>query len=213
MFSLHNLIYILPAVLIAITLHEYAHGYVSYRLGDPTPTYEGRLSFNPLRHLDVVGTLCLIIFGFGWAKPVQVNPYYYDNRKKGMVMVALAGPFMNFCVAFASILSMGLIIKVTGGYGDGFLIYLYRFLSVLASINIGLGVFNLIPIPPLDGSKVLTAVLPTQQYFKLMQYEGYIQLILFALLWFGFLNTPLYYLRSGVTELMVSVANFVLGLG
>ncbi|MDF2674191.1 MAG: peptidase [Clostridiales bacterium] len=113
---IHKLLYSIPAVLIAISMHEFAHGYVSYRLGDPTPKQKGRLSLNPFAHLDLVGTLCLLFFHFGWAKPVLVNPYYYKERKKGMVIVALAGPTMNFCIAFLSTFFMGMIFKITGGY-------------------------------------------------------------------------------------------------
>lgn len=213
-FSFSTLIYTIPAILIALTLHEYAHGYVSSRLGDPTPQAEGRLSFNPMRHLDPVGTLCLLFFGFGWAKPVMVNAYYYNNRKKGMVMVALAGPLMNLSIAFLSLFCLGLLARfggmwIAGPVGD----YVMTLLSVIASINIGLGVFNLIPFPPLDGSKILSAVLPSDQYFKLMEYESYGQILLFVLLWLGLLDTPLYFLRSTITDAMMTVVMALLGLG
>ncbi|WP_346892816.1 site-2 protease family protein [Clostridium sp. UBA871] len=97
--NIKELIYLIPAILIAVSLHEFAHGYVSYKLGDPTPKVTGRLSLNPLAHLDPVGTLCLLFFRFGWAKPVQVNPYYYKDKRKGMALVGLAGPMMNFLIA------------------------------------------------------------------------------------------------------------------
>lgn len=212
-FSFQSLIYTIPAIFLALSLHEFAHGYVSFRLGDPTPGAQGRLSLNPLHHLDPVGTLCLLLFGFGWAKPVAVNPYYYDNRKKGMVMVALAGPLMNFMLAFASLFVLGLLVRFGGRPAvNPIREYLRTFCSVLASINIGLGVFNLIPFPPLDGSKILSAVLPSDQYFKLMQYESYGQILLFALLWLGFLDTPLYFLRAIVTDGMLTVVSMLLGL-
>lgn len=212
--SLESLIYVIPAIFLALSMHEFAHGYVSTRLGDPTPGAQGRLSLNPMNHLDPIGTLCLLLFGFGWAKPVAVNPYYYDDRKKGMVMVALAGPLMNFILAFVSLFALGLLWRFGGSFlfnpvGD----YLLSLCSAVASINIGLGVFNLIPFPPLDGSKILSAVLPSDQYFRLMTYESYGQILLFALLWLGFLDGPLYFLRSIVTDGMMSVVTMLLGLG
>ncbi|QUH18797.1 site-2 protease family protein [Alkaliphilus sp. B6464] len=208
-----QLIYTLPAILIAISMHEFAHGYVSYRLGDPTPKHMGRLSINPLAHLDPVGTICLLIFHFGWAKPVGVNPYYYKDRKKGMVMVALAGPIMNFFIAFISIFTMGLILKVTEGYAGTFIRYTFNFLNYLFIINIGLGAFNLIPVPPLDGSKVLGAVLPSDKYFKYMQYERYGTLILMGLLYLGILDVPLTIVRSSLSKVMWTVVSFIFRLG
>lgn len=210
---IYELIYTIPAVLIAISMHEFAHGYVSYRLGDPTPKEKGRLSLNPFAHLDLVGTLCLLIFHFGWAKPVLVNPYYYRNRKKGMLMVALAGPGMNFCIAFLSIFFMGMILKITGGYGGSLIQYIFTFLDYLYIFNIGLGVFNLIPVPPLDGSKVLGAILPEDKYFRYMQYEKYGSIILIALLYLGVLDGPLSTLRIGLHNIMSTIVNFIFGLG
>lgn len=210
---IYELIYTIPAVLIAISMHEFAHGYMSYRLGDPTPGQTGRLSLNPLAHLDLVGTLCLLIFHFGWAKPVQVNPYYYRDRKKGMLMVALAGPVMNFIIAFLSIFLMGIIIKITGGYGGQFVEYIFNLLNFLYIINIGLGVFNLIPIPPLDGSKVLAAILPEEKYFSYMRYERYGGIILIGLLYLGVLDKPLGNVRSIIHGLMSSIVSLILGLG
>lgn len=209
---IYELIYTIPAVLIAISMHEFAHGYVSYRLGDPTPKQKGRLSLNPFAHLDLVGTLCLLFFHFGWAKPVLVNPYYYKERKKGMVMVALAGPAMNFSIAFLSTFFMGVIFKITGGYAGTFIQYLYTFLNYVSLINIGLGVFNLIPIPPLDGSKVLGAILPEDKYFKYMQYEKYGAIILMALLYLGVLDIPLGILRNGMENVISSIVSLILGL-
>lgn len=206
-----QLIYTLPAVLIAISMHEFAHGYMSYKLGDPTPEQSGRLTLNPLAHIDPVGALALLFFRFGWAKPVGVNPYYYKNRKKGMVMVALAGPVMNYILAFLSIFIMGIILKTTGGYAGNFLIYIFNFLNYLFIMNIGLGTFNLIPVPPLDGSKVLGAILPEDKYFKYMRYEKYGMIVLVALLYLGILSTPLNRVFNTISGLMWTLVNTILG--
>ena len=168
-----TLVYTVPAVLIAISLHEFAHGWASWKLGDPTPRATGRLSLNPLRHLDPIGTLCLLVFHFGWAKPVMVDPRYYKNRKRGMVLTALAGPGMNFLISLVCTLGMGLILRLTGGYVGAVVRYIYYLLFYTSAISTGLGLFNLIPVPPLDGSKVLGAVLPEDKYFGYMRYERY----------------------------------------
>lgn len=210
MINIESLVYTIPAALIAITLHEYAHGYVSYKLGDPTPKQMGRLSLNPFAHLDPIGTLCLIFFHFGWAKPVCVNPYYYKDQKKGMVLVGLAGPLMNFILAFISALFMAIIIKKTGGYVGNFSYYLFNFLNVCYVLNIGLGVFNLIPFPPLDGAKIVGGLLPEHIYFNFMKYERYGQLIVFGLLAFGALDKPLAILRSGVDWIIWGITNLII---
>jgi len=207
-----ELIYTIPAILIAISMHEFAHGYMSYRLGDPTPKQNGRLSLNPLQHLDPMGTLCLLILHFGWAKPVRVNPDYYQNKKMGMVMVALAGPVMNLCIALMATFGMGIILKVTGGEAGTATQFLFTFLSYTSMINTGLGVFNLIPVPPLDGSKVLGAILTEDKYFKYMQYEKYGMIILVILLMLNILDGPLGALISGSSNLMWMIVRLVLQL-
>lgn len=213
MSGIEDLLYTIPAVLVAISMHEFAHGYVSYKLGDPTPKQSGRLSLNPFRHLDLVGTLCLMFFHFGWAKPVMVNPYYYKKRKMGMLMVALGGPLMNFIIAFISLFGMGIIIKVTGGYiGSSIVMFLFDLLNYMVVINLGLGVFNLIPVPPLDGSKVLGAVLPEDKYFKYMQYERYGSLLLILLLGVGVLSTPLNFVTGLLNNGMVTIVSLILGI-
>lgn len=164
-------IYIIIAALFAIILHEIAHGLVSTWLGDPTPKRQGRLSLNPLKHLDPLGTICLIFFHVGWAKPVVVNPDYYKNKRKGMALVALAGPLTNFLLAIVSIILMVIII-ITNAYASIFIV-IYNFLLYFAVINLGLGLFNLIPIPPLDGSRILGAFLKEDTYQQYMKYEKY----------------------------------------
>ncbi|WP_346917565.1 site-2 protease family protein [Clostridium sp.] len=200
--DIKELIYLIPAILIAVSLHEFAHGYVSYKLGDPTPKATGRLSLNPLAHLDPVGTICLLFFHFGWAKPVQVNPYYYKDKKRGMALVGLAGPMMNFLIALICAFAIEVILKVTGGYGGDVIVFIFKLFNYTYIINIGLGVFNLIPFPPLDGAKIIGALLPEEKYFKFMKYERYGQLIIFALLMFNFLDGPLMIARKGIDKII-----------
>ena len=192
--NLTDYIYIVVAALFAIILHEIAHGFVSTWLGDPTPKRQGRLSLNPLKHLDPIGTLCLIFFHVGWAKPVVVNPDYYKNKKRGMALVALAGPLMNFLLAIFSIIIMAIFVKVNA-YSN-VLIIIYNFLLYFSVINLGLGLFNLIPIPPLDGSRILGAFLKDDTYEQYMKYERYIMIAMFLLLLTGALTTPLSYLSN-----------------
>ena len=173
-------LYIIPAALIAIVFHELSHGLVSHLLGDPTPKEQGRLSLNPAKHLDVTGILCLIFFGFGWAKPVRVDPRYYKNPKWGMALVALGGPLANFILAFISGFLVVLInFKVPYSKVVEILYYFFYYLMI---INIGLGVFNLIPIPPLDGSKIIGAILPDNAYMQYMKYQRYGMFFIIGLL-------------------------------
>ena len=183
MFGLTDILINVPIALIAIIGHELAHAWVSYKLGDPTPRYEGRLTLNPLAHLDLVGTLLMIFTGFGWANPVGVYPMYYKDRKKGMALVAFAGPLANFVMAFLGIL-IGAILLVLGeflGWNGGFLITIMRIMQMFAIINLRLMFFNLIPIPPLDGSKILGMFLPNRIYYNVLQYERYAMILIMVL--------------------------------
>ncbi len=212
-----ELIYTLPAILLAIVLHEYAHGLVSVWLGDDTPLRQGRLSLNPFRHLDPMGVLCLAVFKIGWARPVQVNPRAYRNGKLGMALVALAGPLMNFLLAFLGCLIYTLLWKWQFFYGDSILVAaVYRFLVIFISLNLGLGVFNLIPIPPLDGSKILGAVLPEKYYFGYMRYERYGTLILIGLIFLENVMDvdllPITALRDTLLDGMLNLSIRIIGL-
>lgn len=179
-----------PMVLIALMFHELAHGFVSIKLGDPTPRMQGRMTLNPLAHLDLVGTILMIFTGFGWAKPVQINPRYYKDPKKGMAITALAGPLMNFMLAILAMLLYGIyfiIVSKTGlmagaMYSVGYLVM--RFVT----LNLCFMVFNFIPIPPLDGSRVLGIFLSNRAYFKVQEYERYSFLILILLSATGIFN-------------------------
>lgn len=196
------------AIIPAMCFHEYAHGWVSYKLGDPSPKTDGRLSLNPLHHIDPLGALFLLVFQFGWAKPVQVNPRYYKKPKEGMALVALAGPVANFILALICLIATTVISKVTGGSVTSEAVYyIYQFLWLMAIINVGFGVFNLIPLPPLDGSKVIGVVLPTEWYFKYMRFEQYGFILLFLLLALGAFNSPLVWLRSGVMNYLGFLAD------
>ncbi len=158
-------------------IHEWAHGFVSTRLGDPTPRWQGRLTLNPMAHIDKKGALLILLFGIGWAKPVQVNARYYKNPKWGMALVALAGPMANLLLSLVALILLYLF-SIFNFFAIDFII---DFLFYIAYISVGLAVFNLIPIPPFDGSRILFAFLPQKYYFKIMQYERYIFIGLMAL--------------------------------
>lgn len=209
---MNQLIYILPAVLIALSVHEFAHAFVSYKLGDRAQKDKGRLTLNPLKHLDPIGTLSLIFFGFGWAKPVQVDPYFYKNKKEGMIWTAMAGPLMNFIVGFLMMLVSLVMVKFNWAFKSEITYYFYQVALVCASINVGLGIFNLIPIPPLDGSKILMGILKEETYFKLMQYEMYLSFILIILLVSGTLNGPLIHARSSILSVFLKIGGTLLGV-
>jgi Zn-dependent protease len=176
-FSLENLIgylIMVPVLLITLTVHEYSHSYVAYRLGDMTAKNQGRLTLNPFKHLDPIGTIMMIVARIGWAKPVPVNPNYFRDRKKGMMLVSVAGPVSNLFMAFVAVFPMVIVYRTEYEsiyYGAGFPYYFFLFLNTFFLVNINLAVFNILPVPPLDGSKILSAVLPTETYFNFMRYE------------------------------------------
>lgn len=186
-----RLLITIPIVLISLTVHEFSHGYASYLLGDNTARNYGRLTLNPLKHLDPIGTLCMLLFGFGWAKPCPVNPRYYKHPRSGMAITAAAGPLSNIILAFLNLIFMNLvgIIPVSGeGFGTTIVSVAYLFFYLMAIMNLYLAVFNLIPIPPLDGSRIVYIFLPTKIYFGIMKYERYIQIALLVLLYLGVFN-------------------------
>lgn len=180
--SLLDMVLRLVAVLLCLTVHETCHGLAAYALGDPTARRAHRLSLNPLRHIDWFGLLMMFAAGFGWAKPVPVNPNYFKKPKQGMALTALAGPVSNFLLALLVLLGARIFCDVAA-YSETNQRIL-DFLLMVAVLSIGLGLFNLVPIPPLDGSKVLFAVLPDRAYDRLMRYERYGMLVLFALVFF-----------------------------
>ena len=180
--SMLDMVLRLAAVLLCLTVHETCHGLAAYALGDSTARRAHRLSLNPLRHIDWFGLLMMFAAGFGWAKPVPVNPNYFKKPKQGMALTALAGPVSNFLVALLTLLAARILCDVAA-YSETNQKIL-DFLLMVAVLSIGLGLFNLVPIPPLDGSKVLFAVLPDRAYDWLMRNERYGMLLLFALVFF-----------------------------
>lgn len=180
--SLRDMVLRLVSVFLCLTVHETCHGLAALALGDPTAKRARRLSLNPLRHIDWFGLLMMITVGFGWAKPVPVNPNYFKKPKQGMALTALAGPVSNFLLALLTLLAARIFCDVAA-YSEANQRIL-DFLLMVALLSIGLGLFNLLPIPPLDGSKVLFAVLPDRAYNQLMRYERYGMLLLFALVFF-----------------------------
>lgn len=170
------------AIFLCLTVHEASHGLAAYVLGDPTAKAQHRLSLNPLRHIDWFGLLMMFTVGFGWAKAVPVNPRYFRKPKQGMAVTALAGPVSNLLLAAAAVGISRLIYQYAPYTGLWNALFEF-FLLTLAPLSIGLGLFNLIPIPPLDGSKVLFSFLPEKAYYTLMRYERYGMLIMLAIVW------------------------------
>lgn len=218
----------LPVILLSLSVHEWAHGFTSYKLGDSTARYMGRLSLNPLRHLDPVGAILLLVAGFGWAKPVMVDPRYFKNPKRDMALTALAGPMSNFILAFIGCFAYFAIASLTEtGWTCIYLFHCMNNGEIVGSVtvagifatffylftfmNIGLGVFNLLPAPPLDGSKILYAFLPDRVVWRIAPYERYIGLGLMLLIFFGFLDRPLSFLQDAVFDGISALPRWVFG--
>ena len=191
-----------PTVLIALTFHECAHGFIAYKLGDPTAKYLGRLSLNPLRHIDIVGALCMMLCGFGWAKPVPVDMRQFKNPKVGMALCAIAGPLTNLILGFlGAFLYWGMILIFPS---IAYNWYVMSLLSTFGILNIYLAIFNLIPLPPFDGSRIATAFLSDKYYIKLMQYERKI-----ALGFFLVLICDDYFLGGHITSALATVVYWI----
>ena len=209
----------LPIILLALSLHETAHGYVAYKLGDPTARNLGRLTLNPVKHLDPIGFLCMLLAGFGWANPVPINSRNFKNPRRDIALTSIAGPVSNLILAFIFVvifrfsyepIMMNMFnAQLTGNtFLADVLQYTYIFIYLAIQMNITLAVFNLLPIPPLDGSKILYTFLPPKTYFKIAPYERYISLAFMLLLLTGFISP----LLSTVTEYIMNGMFFVVGL-
>ncbi len=186
------------ASLLCITFHELSHGLIAYQLGDETAKDAGRLTLNPIRHIDLVGLLMMLTVRVGWAKPVPVDMRNFKHPKRGMALTALAGPISNFVLALAALLAGKLVLNFafqsTAGY------YLLLFFLYVAVLSVGLGIFNLIPVSPLDGSKVLLALLPDKAYYTILKYERFGMVAIIALTWLGFFSGPLSFLMARVLQ-------------
>lgn len=199
-----EMLYRLPAVFIGFSFHEYAHALAAYHMGDNTAKNNGRLTIDPMAHIDPLGILMLIIFKFGWAKPVPINPANFKNRKKGIILVSLAGPMMNFAIAIITLLIYGLMYFKFGIKN----VILDRIIINVYFINIGLGIFNLIPLPPLDGSKILSGLLPTKIEYKFYQYEQYSYILLLILIFtnaIDYILGPMFFYAEKIISDVVSI--------
>ena len=204
-------------IFFAMPIHEYAHGFVAEKLGDPTPRWQGRMSLNPIKHIDYVGAVMIFLVGFGWAKPVQVDARYFKNEKRGMALTALAGPTSNliFALVFSFVYcGLAFVYIINDGFGwmgNEFAYYLFiTFLMIInyvIIISISLAIFNLIPVPPLDGSKILFAILPDRIYWKVMQYERYLYFGLMFLLFAGSGSRVLSSVVSSVYAVFIKIAS------
>lgn len=206
-FDLYSLIYWVPAIILALTMHEYAHARMAYAFGDPTAKDAGRLTLNPLAHLDPIGTLMLVFAHFGWAKPVPINPYYFQgDRGQKIMLVSVAGPLSNILQALVGSVLLSLLVHFTISGQSKLWQLLFSFLFSYININIVLAVFNLLPVPPLDGSKILASLLPERHMNIVFALERYGFIILIALMFLGVLSliiTPIVtVLFSGLLHLV-----------
>ena len=205
-------IFSIVIVVFSLTIHELSHGLAALALGDPTAKQRGRLTLNPLKHLNPIGTVMMLLFGFGYAEPVPINPNYFKHRKLGMALTALAGPFSNLILSFLAAIGIALIsgIEVTSStiyYTSTASLLLYTFFYYMHMMNLYLAVFNLIPVPPLDGSRILFIFLPADKYFAVMKYERYIMMGLIALLYIGVLDGPLSFITRSISNGMMDLVH------
>ena len=223
--ALISILISVPVILLALTVHEVAHGYVAYLCGDGTAKAFGRLTLNPAKHLDLMGTLCMLIAGFGWAKPVPVNMRNLRKPKRDMVLVSLAGPVANLLLALVAAclysLTAHIAFSVEAIFANGTLYNIFvtviRLFSIMIQLNIGLALFNLIPLPPLDGSKILAGLLPNRlamRYVQIERYTSSVFLIVMILSITGKLDIllyPLQWLRYNISLLFVSLFDTIFG--
>jgi len=219
---LMDIIIMVPILLIALPFHEYAHAWVAYRLGDPTAKDAGRLTLNPLKHLDLFGTLMMLVARVGWAKPVPVNSGYFRNRRKGIILVSLAGPLSNLLLAFAFMLIWGImtklvvvgVIPVRSETAVTVIGWLQVFFHVSVLVNISLAVFNMIPVPPLDGSRLISSFVPEESYYRFARYEQFIGIGFLALVILApnALSSVIRFVADPIYNSMITAISFILGL-
>lgn len=214
--ALVQLLLFIPVILISLTVHEYCHGYAAYRCGDMTARNFGRLTLNPVKHLDPIGTIMMLIFGFGYAKPVPINPRNFRKPRRDICIVSIAGPLSNLFLCFVGLLvwriSAVLLLKYGGieAVGSNLFSAWAMFATNFYYANAVLCVFNLIPIPPLDGSRLLSTVLPAKAAFTLAKYESYIMIGVLILLYFGALDGVISFFGNAIIGGFNSIINFIL---
>lgn len=207
------LVFSLVIVVFSLTIHEVCHGATALALGDPTAKEKGRLTLNPLRHLNPFGTIAMLLFGFGWAEPVPINPVRFKrkiNMRAGVAITAVAGPVSNLIISVIAAFAMEFAFKGLVASSDPYnspLYLVYYFFYLLHSMNIMLAIFNFIPVPPLDGSKILFSFLPDRIYWKILKYEQFIAIGLVVLLYVGVLDGPLNFIVSGVSNGIVGLVD------
>lgn len=214
----------IPVILFSLSFHEFAHGYVACKMGDPTARNLGRLTLNPAKHLDPIGSLLMLLVGYGWAKPVPINTRYFKDPKKGMAITALAGPVSNLILAVISVAIYSLMLALLNVRAVAtvliqnqivFNLYsvIYSMFSLCAYLNVSLAVFNLIPLPPFDGSRIFYSVLPAKLYFAVMKYERYILIVFLALLYTGIVSLPISYITNAIISLFNLIFGLIFGIG
>lgn len=203
--------YLIKALVLftAVPVHECAHAWVAEKMGDDTGRKQGRITLNPFAHLTLWGSLMMILVGFGWGKPVMVDSRNFKNPKKGMVLTSLAGPASNFIMAFLSMIVYKVLAFLSFAKDSSTLDMLATVFVYITLINISLAVFNFLPIPPLDGSKIFNAILPEKWYFTIMKYENFIFIALIILVYSGLLDAPLSFLQDKVIDVMLFLTGWV----
>lgn len=198
-------------VFCTMPVHEYAHALIATKLGDQTPRLSGRLTLNPLAHISPIGAIMIFLFGFGYAKPVNVNPRNFKDPKKGMAITAVAGPVSNLLIGFVFIVLATVFSNIFRGDSVLFTAIFY-FLFFAGTINVNLAVFNLLPIPPLDGSRILQLLIPAKYYYKFLEYERYVVILVFVLIATGILSGPLSAISYFIINIFVKIASLPFGL-